>query len=97
MSVIGTAQNYAGAVTGMTYHHELNEHVEAASRSHDTPDCPTELLMNHLRCGRVCLINPDTANRREVHVAAAVPGRCQSASFDGRISLEQVAAEQRNS
>lgn len=81
----------------MTYHHELNEHVEATSQSHDTPGFTTELMMIHLLCGRVCWINPDTANRREVHVAAAVPGRCQSASFDGRISLEQVAAERRNS
>ena len=97
MSVIGTAQKYSGIVIGMTCHHELNEHVGVASRSHDTPDVTTELMMIHLLCGSVCWINPDTANRREVHVAAAVPGRCRSASFDGRVSLEQVAAERRNS
>lgn len=97
MSVIGTAQNYTGTVIGVTYHHELNEHVEAASRSHDAPDFTTELMMIHLLCGRVCWINPDTAIRREVQIAAAVPGRCLSTSFDGRISLEQVAAERRNS
>ena len=93
MSVIGTALNYAGTVIGMTYHHELYEDVGAASGSHDMPDFPTDLMMNHLLCGRVCWINPDTTNRRKIHVAAAVPRRCLSTSFDGRISLEQAAAE----
>ena len=97
MSVIGTAHNYAGAAIEMIYHHELNQHVGVANRSHETPDFTTELMMIHLLSGRVCWINPDTANRRKVHIAAAVPGRCQSASFDGRISLEQAAAERRNS
>ena len=76
MSVIGTAQNSAGAAIELIYHHELNEHVEVASRSHDTPAFMTELMMPHLLCGRVCWINPDTAHQREVRLAAAVPGRC---------------------
>ena len=81
MSVIGTAQNSAGAAIDLIYHHKLNEHVEVASRSHDTPHFMTELMMPYLLCGRVCWINSDTAHQREVRLAAAVPGRCQSASW----------------
>ena len=81
MSVIGTAQNSAGAAIDLIYHHKLNEHVEVASRSHDTPHFMTELMMPYLLCGRVCWINPDTAHQREVCLAPAVPGRCQSASW----------------
>ena len=60
MSVIGTAQNSAGAAIEPIYHHEINKHVAVASRSHDTPAFTTELMMPHLLCGRVYWINPDT-------------------------------------
>ena len=79
----------------MIDHHELHERYAAVSRSHDTPEPTTKLMMSHLLSGRVCWINPDTTNRQNEQIAAAVPGRCLTASFDGRNSLEQVAAVRR--
>ena len=64
---------------------------------HDTASITIEPTPTHLLSVRSGWISPDNVHVQWRWIAAAVPGRCQSAAHDDRISLEQVAAQWRNS